>query len=49
LEVRAREVDARWKQDVQQREEAAQVRLKQREAAIAGAGRNSRKRAASAD
>ena len=31
FEGRALEVDARWKQDVQQREEAAQTRLKQRE------------------
>jgi len=31
LEDRAREVDARWKEDVQKREEAAQIRLKQRE------------------
>jgi hypothetical protein len=31
LEDRARDVDARWKEDVQKREEAAQIRLKQRE------------------
>jgi hypothetical protein len=31
LEARALEVDARWKQEVQQREEAAQTRLRQRE------------------
>jgi hypothetical protein len=31
LETRAREVDARWNQEVQQREEAAQIKLKQRE------------------
>jgi hypothetical protein len=31
FEARALEVDARWKQELQQREEAGQVRLKQRE------------------
>ena len=36
IDVRALEVDARWKQEVQQREEAAQVRLRQREQQLQG-------------